>query len=317
MSKISVEEVECRLMSIHGDTVKIDRDTYTGTSKKAFFIDVDFGRWEAYVHNILVGHCHILRGKSNRQKTNLKKYGSVSPLGGILCRQKIESTNLKKYGVKHAMQSDIVREHYRQSVIEKYGVDNVQKVKEIREKTHQTCLSRYGVDAPLQSLDVMKKSKQTCLERYGCEYSQQSSEVREKSKQTCLKRYGVENVMQNPELFKRMQRSKRKSITLKHWKTNEEIICVGTYEYSVVNWLNQNKIDYDWQVTFKIPNDENLGSIKGKSYTVDLFVKGQNSVISVGTYVEIKGWWMQKSSKLKWEWFLSLLTNSSVWMKHE
>ena len=36
---IPVEEVEDRLRIIHGETIKIVRESYTGTSRKAIFID--------------------------------------------------------------------------------------------------------------------------------------------------------------------------------------------------------------------------------------------------------------------------------------
>lgn len=68
-----------------------------------------------------------------------------------------------------------------------------------------------------------------------------------------------------------------------HWKTLEEIHCVGSYEYKVIEYLNKQQIDYIWKYkTFLLPS--------GKRYTPDLFL------VSKSCYVEIKGfWWNSKS----------------------
>lgn len=73
------------------------------------------------------------------------------------------------------------------------------------------------------------------------------------------------------------------SKTLFHWKTNEEINCVGSYELKVVSWLNANKMEFSWKPkTFSLPS--------GRKYTPDLYINSMNS------FIEIKGWWWNSKS---------------------
>lgn len=310
---IPIDRVEKRIFDIHGNQLKIDCCTYEGTSKKATFIDEKYGEWIAYVSNVLAGHCHPLRGKERSQQTNLKKYGSISPLGGKDIRQKIEQTCAMRYGNKNPMASNVIREKLRMTLLERYGVDNPQKIPFVREKTRVTCRERYGTDAPLQSEHILKKSKETCFLHYGVENPMQDQAIREKSKETCRKKYGVDNPAQNIDVYRKTLTSKRKAVTCKHWKTGEKLTCIGSYETAVVGWLNKNNVDFDWQVKIDIPDCLDLGKLKGKTYIIDLQVKSVNPIVPVGTFVEIKGYWMQEISKLKWEWFHSVHPNSALW----
>ena len=86
----------------------------------------------------------------------------------------------------------------------------------------------------------------------------------------------IYNKSNHPE---RGQRNKslsqnRRSI-FKHWKTEKDIICVGSYECFLIEMLNFYKIDFDWQVCFKLSN--------GKRYYIDCFIK------EFDVYVEVKG----------------------------
>lgn len=100
--------------------------------------------------------------------------------------------------------------------------------------------------------------------------------------------------------------SSRRSTILMHWKTGDNIVCVGSYERKVVEFLNVNKIDFEWQIPKTMPS--------GKTYYVDLFLKEAN------VWVEIKGTWKRNNgeiSKAKWEWFHSEHPNSMLWMKDQ
>lgn len=77
-------------------------------------------------------------------------------------------------------------------------------------------------------------------------------------------------------ILKRMKACNDSSIH-KHWKLGIELVCKGGWEHRVVEWLNKHKIDFDWQVPFKLPD--------GRTYIIDFFDKDRN------VYVEIKGWW--------------------------
>jgi len=74
-NRVDIDVVRNRIFNAHGDTVAIDDSTYVGVTKKALLIDVDYGPWQAYVFDVINGHCHPKRGADNRAKTNLIKYG--------------------------------------------------------------------------------------------------------------------------------------------------------------------------------------------------------------------------------------------------
>lgn len=73
------------------------------------------------------------------------------------------------------------------------------------------------------------------------------------------------------------------SKTLFHWKDGSQIDCVGSYEVKVIEWLNINKMEYLWK-----PKTFLLAS--GRKYTPDLFI------VSLQSFVEIKGWWWNSKS---------------------
>lgn len=313
--KISIEIVEQRIRDAHGDVVKIKHDTYDGVAKKATFIDESFGEWTAFVTNVFLGHGHPLRGKQRSQETNLKKYGSISPLGNPEIRQMMKDTNLERYGVENPFCKGKVRDKFMQEFLEKHGVENPQQVKEIRERTLATNVERYGAEHPYQSPELLERAKQTCRDRYGVENPMQLEETRAKSRATCLERYGVENPAQDPEIYKKGLRKKRRFTEIEHWKTGEMLNCVGSYEAAFVKFFNDNKVDFDWQIAFAIPTAEAIHpDIRGKVYNIDAYVKSGEFA---GNYVEIKGIWMQEVSRLKWEWFQSCHSNALLWTKDE
>jgi hypothetical protein len=69
--------------------------------------------------------------------------------------------------------------------------------------------------------------------------------------------------------------SQNRRAILKHWKTGKDVVCVGSYECYIVELLNLYRIDFDWQICFKLEN--------GKRYYIDCFIK------EFDIYVEIKG----------------------------
>lgn len=120
----------------------------------------------------------------------------------------------------------------------------------------------------------------------------------EKKKNTWLKNLGVEHPSKDPKILKKMCRSQSHAGDFFHWKTGEQLSWTGSYEKKVVEWLNQNKIDFDWQIPFDMPN--------GKRYFVDLFLKDE------ATYIEVKGYF-RKDAKEKWDWFHKEHPNSELW----
>ena len=75
-------------------------------------------------------------------------------------------------------------------------------------------------------------------------------------------------------------RKSNNSCILKHWKTNEEIVCVASYEKKTVEYLYNNKINFKWQhKTFNLT----LKNGKQTTYRPDLYLVGKKN-----PWVEIK-----------------------------
>lgn len=88
---------------------------------------------------------------------------------------------------------------------------------------------------------------------------------------------------------------------IKHWYTNDELVCVGSYEKRVVEYLNANKINFRWQPkTFTMPD--------GRTYRPDLYL------FSNRKWIEIKGYFWDDARE-KWEWFNKEKSNSELWNK--
>lgn len=119
-----------------------------------------------------------------------------------------------------------------------------------------------------------------------------------KRKNTILQKYGVDHLSKNKEIRKKQTKSLNHSYSLTHWKTLEELFCQGSWELKVLEWLNVNKIDFDWQIPFVMPD--------GRVYFVDLFLKEENK------YVEIKGRFFD-DGLAKWTWFYKEFPNSELW----
>lgn len=108
-----------------------------------------------------------------------------------------------------------------------------------------------------------------------------------------------------PDVYSRARRSMRTSKVLNHWLTYQELICVGSYEVSFVNWCNLNKIDFDWQIAHKMPDQRN--------YIIDAFIK---TGVFAGIWIEIKGR-LFGIGEQKWNWFHALHPNDSQLWNHE
>lgn len=85
-----------------------------------------------------------------------------------------------------------------------------------------------------------------------------------------------------------------------HWKTNQELVCRGSWEPKVVDYLNEKNINFNWQIPINLPN--------GRLYIVDLYLPDQD------IWVEIKGY-SRESFQKKWIVFQEMYPNSVIWDK--
>lgn len=128
----------------------------------------------------------------------------------------------------------------------------------------------------------------------------------ENRKQACLVRYGVDNPTKNKNIALKAAIGNNITRKICHWKTNKELICVASYEIAVVHWLNENKIDFEWQPgPFQMPD--------ARTYRPDLYIKDG---MFANTFVEVKGY-MRTDALEKWEWFHRGYSNSVLWTKKD
>lgn len=90
----------------------------------------------------------------------------------------------------------------------------------------------------------------------------------------------------DPELILKRVTNCSNIYEVEHWKTLDILKCKGKWERNVVNYLNTNKVDFDWQVPFNLSD--------GRTYIIDFYDRSRDH------YVEIKGWW-QDDAKVKYE----------------
>lgn len=60
-NSLTIEEIDRRLLMVHGDVVILDRSSYLCASKKAIFIDSKYGPWSSIVSAVIRGHGHPQR----------------------------------------------------------------------------------------------------------------------------------------------------------------------------------------------------------------------------------------------------------------
>lgn len=166
-----------------------------------------------------------------------------------------------------------------------YKVETTQEV--INKKTELifTCPKYHKFSMSWNSFRIHGCSNKECVE--------------EKKRQTNTKLFGVPNTSMLAEFQDKAARSANNRQIKKHWKTEQDIICTGSYESAVVDCLNYYKIEYDWQPkVFQLSN---------YTYRPDLYLS------SIDLWVEIKGRWI-RNAKEKWKEFHTKFPNSEVWL---
>lgn len=138
---------------------------------------------------------------------------------------------------------------------------------------------------------------QTNMDKYGQKH------FIDKMQDSLFETHGVLHCMHVKEYALKNAKATNKAVILKHWKTNEDLICQGSYERKVVAYLNLQKIEFTWQSTvFEMPDK--------KTYRPDLYL------ISQALWIEIKGYF-RKDALEKWNWFSLEHPNSQLWDKNK
>src|SRR5574344_109488 len=102
------------------------------------------------IHKLGVQKSKSTLSKIKKNKTNIEKYGGISPANSIEIKNKIKETNLKKYNVETVLQLP----------------ENRSKAKSLKSlnKRKETYLKKYGVITPLLNLEIKKKRLKTLKE---------------------------------------------------------------------------------------------------------------------------------------------------------
>lgn len=85
--------------------------------------------------------------KANRENTNLKRYGSKSPLSNREVRTKIDKANIEKYGVKNQFSRIDLQNKIKTERFIKTGYNYPLQNPEIRQKQHETCVKKFGEES--------------------------------------------------------------------------------------------------------------------------------------------------------------------------
>jgi hypothetical protein len=99
-----------------------------------------------------------------------------------------------------------------------------------------------------------------------------------------------------PECGQRKANKQTKHTAI-HWKTQQVLKCASIWEMFTVEYLNEHKINYEWQPAHII-------TPFGKYYP--------DALLSNGVYLEVKGRWLRKA-KEKIDWCLQNNIFIEVW----
>lgn len=110
-------------------------------------------RCSDYLHNDEV--------RKRSQKTNIERYGGISPACSQSVIEKTKQTCLERYGVPNPAQSVEVMDKIKKTNIERYGAPNPNQSKAVIAKRHKTNLERYGNINPAKNKVVGNKISET------------------------------------------------------------------------------------------------------------------------------------------------------------
>jgi hypothetical protein len=319
----SLAEFKQRFEHLGNPDLTVDYSTYTKMSCKCRFIDREFGEWWAKPTSVLVLHqTHPKRKWSksvDKRRLSLEEveqrlsevhHGQISidksTYVSCACKAKFVDA---EFGEWWAVVSSVLsgKGNWARS----YHVRQKQR-KMPKDTIDQKLAEKHGglISIDYSTFVSTHHNARFIHAQYGEWWTKPTHVLRGSShpaehfikiKRTLRSKYGVDHAMQKEEFFRKAFSAHRKQVTLIHWKTKLPIACTASYEYSVIQRLNELKLDYDSQIKFQLSNSV---------YYCDLYVKDWNK------YIEIKGYF-RPHSKRKWEEFIAIHPNSELWTLKE
>jgi hypothetical protein len=278
-NKLTAEQVIDRIKEVHGDTISIDISTYVNTSTKCRFIDIEYGEYWSLPNDVLAGCVCLMRGNDRISKSK------------AISMNDIEERIRKIHGNLIKLDRDTYKD-----------VSSKCRFVDVEFGEYWTTPHTVLKGSVCRKRSILNR-RATNISKYGTDYVLRRDDIKAKAKNTLLSKYGVTNPTQNRDIALRAAKTSNKSVVLYHWKTGEEVVCIGSYEVKTVEFLNANQIEFMWQPrTFRMPTEGG----KVKTFRPDLYLCDSE------LWVEIKGYFRGDALE-KWEWFHSLYRKSELW----
>jgi hypothetical protein len=312
-ARVPVEEIEQKLPA----HIKLDRETYRGSHSKARFIDEDYGEFWSIVRDVVKGkgEGHPKRkAEAGRQRRSITLQEALRRLpeeprlvrSTYVAMSKNATFIDKDFGEFEATPKRIIKgsaKHRQRQLLEgtakNLTIEEVKAklpafVKIVEETYTRVCKRATFIDEDFG--EFVSSVNDVVFHNRG----HRNRGFRQRA-QTCMDKYGVSHPSKVASVHAKQQRSMSKTKPVAHWRTGVKVSCRGSYEYATVNWLNENRIDFDFQIPFVLAS--------GSTYYCDFYLKEDD------LYVEVKGWWMQDISREKWEEFHESHPNSELWTR--
>lgn len=322
------EEIE-ELLKIHYPEVSIDFSTYTFTKTKCRFVDEEYGEFwmkPRLIWSIGAKHPQRSRAKTSArcrlkieeiQKRLLEKYGDILTIDALTYthgRAKARFID-RDFGEFWSRPDSVLNSGHRhpqraRKVSSKLLSLPVEEVKERLKQVwgDEITIKEESYTSIHQTAIFVHKTHgewRTSVGNVLAGHGHKNDSVK-KARKTMKKRHGVEHYTESEEMFRNARINLTQRVIVPHWKTGKTIHCTASFEYAVVKKLNEIKADFDWQIKFRLDIDGKM-----RTYYCDLYLKDDDK------YVEIKGYFINEISKIKWEKFSCLHPNSELWMQKE
>lgn len=346
-NKISIQEIESRILKAHGEIVKIDRSTYKNTHEEARFVDKDFGEWWAVVGSVVKGHGHKLRGTEKvRNKTKFSmseiKERILEIHAHTVCIDESTYSGLykearfidKDYGEWWTKPANVLCNKHghpnrgRQKSIESRKL-SIQEVLLRLEQVHgneiklvESTYVDFGSKCFFVDIDMgvfPATPSAVIMQRTG-----HPDKWREKQKKTLLERYGVDSPLKNKGILEKALNTNETRYGVRYATQNIEIALKAAKK------SNNKHLRYHWKTGEEVIcqagwepkvvgylNDNKIdfkwqpqtfAMPNGKTYRPDFYLVDQN------IWIEIKGW-MRPEAKIKWDWFKTIYPTAELWDK--
>lgn len=287
----TLADVKAMLLEKHGKTVSIKEETFIGFKKQASFIDVDYGEWTAPVYSVCRGNRHKQRALMSRR---FSESTIQSKLDNIF-----DGTITLKPGTYKGYDYECI------FIDADYGEWKAYPQNVFRGNGHPIRVSKQkGENRRYTEKDIQKMLRESHGDNVSLVGSYQgmlipTSFENDDGVFIAIPANVIHKKTSNPMSVNIEHQIKSHLYYVNHWKTKERLICQGSWEEKVVQYMNNFKLDYFWQ-------PKTFTTSFGKRYRPDMYVADWN------VWIEIKGLW-RSGSKQKWEWFHSVYPNSELW----